>query len=70
MAPRHGNKLFQEMNAPEDRDLIKDSLKEGLDEWLDKKLDVVGKWTIRGLAALGLAMIAFLLLTANGWGSR
>lgn len=49
---------------------LKAALKEGLAEWLDQKLADVGKWTLRGLAAMGLALLAFLILTSNGWGPK
>ncbi len=48
----------------------KDALKAALKEWLDERLSLVGKWTLRGLAAVGLAVLAFLLIVGNGWGTR
>ena len=45
----------------------KDALKEALKEWLDEKFAMFGKWSMASIAAAGLAALAWLILTANGW---
>lgn len=46
---------------------IRAELKAALREWLDEQFAAVGKWTLRGLAAMGLSALVWLILTANGW---
>lgn len=46
---------------------IRQELKAALREWLDEQFAVVGRWTLRGLAAMGLGALVWLILTANGW---
>lgn len=49
------------------REERKDILKEAIDEWLDKKYVAVGKWTIAGIVAGTLAVIAYAYLMDMGW---
>ena len=45
----------------------KDALKEALKEWLDEKFATFGKWSAASIAAAGLGVLAWLILTMNGW---
>ena len=45
----------------------KELIKEAISEWLDKQFATLGKWTLAGLCSAGLAVIAYLLLTSQGW---
>ena len=46
---------------------IKAAMKEGLKEWLDDKFSDFGKWSFLGIAAAGLALLAYFILLSNGW---
>lgn len=48
-------------------DAVKAALKEGLREWLDEQFAELGKWTMRGLAAMLLAGLVWLFLISSGW---
>ena len=45
----------------------KEAIKEGLQEWLDKKFMGVGKFSIKGLAAMALVALTYIWASANGW---
>jgi hypothetical protein len=42
-------------------------VKEAINEWLDAKLAVFGKWSLTGICAAALALLAYLLLIKAGW---
>lgn len=42
-------------------------VKEALKEWLDEKFMEFGKWSLGGIAALVLALIAYMILVTHGW---
>lgn len=44
----------------------KRAMKEAVDEWLDAKFQQVGKWTLRGIAAGGLAALTYFLIHFGG----
>lgn len=50
-----------------DKDAQKELIKEAISEWLDKQFIKLGKWTLGGVCSAGLAVIAYLLLTSQGW---
>lgn len=50
-----------------EREEKKEIIKEAITEWLDKKFAEFGKWTIRGLIALGLAGVIYILGQTSGW---
>lgn len=50
-----------------DKEAQKEALKEALTEWLDSKWAALGKWTARGLAAAGFAVLVYFYLTQTGW---
>jgi hypothetical protein len=45
----------------------KAALKAALKEWLDEKFSQFGKWSAGAIAAAALGVLAWLMLTANGW---
>ncbi len=49
------------------RDERKTILKEAIDEWLDKKFAQLGRWTLGGMAAATLAVLAYAYLMDLGW---
>lgn len=50
-----------------DKEIQKEAVKEALCEWLDKQFAILGKWTLRGLLSMGMAVLVYLYLTQNGW---
>jgi hypothetical protein len=50
-----------------DKDIQKEILKEAISEWLDKQFATFGKWTLCGIFSAGLGVLAYLLLTSQGW---
>jgi hypothetical protein len=50
----------------EQKKFVRDAIKAGIDAWLEQKFAQVGKWTIRGLCAGALGLIAHWL-TSYGW---
>jgi hypothetical protein len=42
-------------------------VKEAINEWLDERLAVFGKWSLTGICAAALALLAYLLLVKAGW---
>jgi hypothetical protein len=50
-----------------DKDAQKEVIKEAISEWLDKQFATLGKWTLGGLCSAGLAVLAYMLLTQQGW---
>lgn len=48
-------------------DAQKELIKEAITEWLDSQFMKLGKWTLGGLCSAGLAVLAYLLLTSQGW---
>lgn len=45
----------------------KAALKEALKEWLDDRFATFGKWSLGSIAAAALGLLAYLLLSMNGW---
>lgn len=50
-----------------EQDPMKSAVKAALKEWLDEKFAEVGKWSVRGILAAGLAALAYFILTYHGW---
>jgi hypothetical protein len=42
-------------------------LKEALQEWLDAKFAAFGRWSLGGMLAMAMFVIAYLYLTQHGW---
>jgi hypothetical protein len=55
------------MTPDEQKELHKEAIKEAISEWLDKQFITLGKWTLKGLAAMGLAVLVYLWAAAHGW---
>lgn len=53
--------------TPFTKDQFKDVVKEALKEWLDEKFLTFGKWSLTGIAAAGLALLAYFLVWSGGW---
>ncbi len=49
------------------KDETKAALKEALHEWLDDKFVSLGKWSLGGICAAGLGLMAYFLIVTNGW---
>jgi hypothetical protein len=47
--------------------ITKDAVKEALKEWLDEKFLMVGKYTVNGILAAGLAALVYFILVNQGW---
>jgi len=47
--------------------VTKEAVKEALKEWLDEQFARVGKWTVHGIIAAGLAALVYFILVHNGW---
>ena len=45
----------------------KEVLKEALREWLDEKFASFGKWSLGGICAILLCLLAYFWLTTHGW---
>lgn len=50
-----------------DQDAMKEAVKEAIKEWLDEQFARVGKWTVNGVLAAGLAALVYFILVHNGW---
>lgn len=48
--------------------LMKEAFKETVREWMDEQFSIFGKWTLRGLAALGFGALVYLIGWSSGWG--
>ena len=55
------------MTPDEQKELHKEAIKEAISEWLDKQFIVLGKWTLKGLSAMGLAVLVYLWAASHGW---
>lgn len=55
------------MTPDEQKELHKEAIKEAISEWLDKQFIVVGKWTLKGIGAMGLAVLVYLWAASHGW---
>lgn len=56
--------MVQHDMTPEE---VKSALKEGLKEWLDEKFADFGKWSAMGILAGALGVLAWLIMSMNGW---
>lgn len=55
------------MTPEEQKELHKEAIKEAIQEWLDKQFITVGRWTIKGFAAMGLVSMLWIYAAAHGW---
>jgi len=55
------------MTSDEQKEIHKEAIKEAISEWLDKQFISLGKWTLKGIAAMGLAVLVYLWAAAHGW---
>jgi hypothetical protein len=55
------------MTPEEQKEIHKAAIKEAIGEWLDKQFIVLGKWTLKGMSAMGLAVLVYLWAAAHGW---
>jgi hypothetical protein len=51
-------------NTPEE---IKSIFKEALKEWLDEKFAAFGKYTLTGIGAAALGVLAYFIIATSGW---
>lgn len=42
-------------------------VKEAIGEWLDGKFAAFGRWSMAGIAAAALALLAYFLMVKAGW---
>lgn len=61
------NRRENDMTPEELKELHKSAIKEAISEWLDKQFITVGKWTLRGMASVGLATFLYGYAAAHGW---
>lgn len=45
----------------------KAAVKEALHEWLEEKYAQFGRWSLHGILAIALAVLAYFFLSTNGW---
>ena len=50
-----------------DRETQKEAVKEAITEWLDTQFATVGRWTVRGIIAVGLAGLLYAYLVTHGF---
>ena len=50
-----------------DREAQKEAVKEAITEWLDTQFATVGRWTVRGIIAVGLAGLLYAYLVTHGF---
>jgi len=55
------------MTPEEQKELHKEAIKEAISEWLDKQFISLGKWTLKGISAMGLAVLVYMWAAAHGW---
>ena len=55
------------MTPSEQKAIHKAAIKEAIEEWLDKQFITVGKWTVKGLAAISLVAILWVYAASQGW---
>jgi hypothetical protein len=51
----------------EEKQLIREALKEGMRSWLDDQFAILGRWTLRGMGAMGFFLLIYFWLSAHGW---
>ena len=63
--------LKQAMREVLDEGLTSDDrkaiVKEAISEWLDEKFVTLGKWSLGGIGAAALALLAYFVLIKSGW---
>jgi hypothetical protein len=52
-----------DIGAEEQKKIMKEALK----EWLDEQFAALGRWTLKGAAAIALAGVVYLFLISQGW---
>lgn len=55
------------MTPEEQKELHKEAIKEAIQEWLDQQYKMVGKWTMKGVLAMSLAVLFYLYAASHGW---
>jgi hypothetical protein len=55
------------MTPEEQKELHKQAIKEAIQEWLNQQYSLVGKWTLKGITAVALAVLFYLYAAAHGW---
>lgn len=55
------------MTPEEYKAMTKEAFKEASKEWMDAKFVQFGQWSLGTLAAIGVAALAYFILTINGW---
>ena len=61
------NRRENDMTPEEQKELHKEAIKEAINEWLDKQYILFGKWTIRGIASIGITLVLYSYAAAHGW---
>ena len=47
--------------------LLKQAIKEAITEWLNEKFAQFGRWSLLGICATALAVLAWFVLIKSGW---
>ena len=55
-----------DLKDDEQRAVMQAAIKAAIESWLDTKLAMVGKWTLRGIAAAALAALTHWIIN-SGW---
>jgi len=55
------------MTPEEQKELHKAAIKEAIQEWLDQQYKLVGRWTLKGVLAMSLAVLVYLYAASHGW---
>lgn len=46
---------------------MKSVVKEAIKEWLDEQAMIIGKWSFRFILLSALGVLAYFILTSQGW---
>ena len=49
------------------KDEVKEALKSAIKEWMNERFSEFGKWSLGGIMAGALGLLAYLILLSNGW---
>jgi len=49
---------------------MKAVVKEAIKEWLDEQATIIGKWSFRFILMSALGVLAYFVLTSQGWSHK
>ena len=68
MMPYRNDRTTQEQEAAQ-RKMLEEALDHAIEKWLDKQFSTFGKWTLRGVAAVAFAALAWAYFHTGGFKS-